>query len=106
MQVGDVYGPLHREETNAEAQKEQWFTNTKINNKFKEKVVEIYQRGDLIWIHGFHLLLLPSFLRRVLPLAKIGLFFHTPFPSSEIWKTMTRREELLRGVLVIPQYSL
>ena len=26
-------------------------------------------------------------------------FFHTPFPSSEIWRTMSRREDLLRGIL-------
>ena len=44
-------------------------------------------------------MLLPSFLRRRLPKSKIGYFFHTPFPSSEIWRTMIRRDDLLRGIL-------
>ncbi len=97
--VADVYGTHTRSEDSAQAQQSIWFTYTTVNRLFRDKVVEIYQRGDLIWVHGFHLLLLPSFIRRVLPSSKIGLFFHTPFPSSEIWKTMNRRKDLLRGAL-------
>ena len=97
--VADVYGPLNLNDSNAQAQQDLWFNYTTVNRLFKDKVIEVYQRGDLVWIHGFHLLLLPSFLRRGLPLAKVGLFFHTPFPSSEIWRTMTRREDLLKGML-------
>ena len=97
--VADVYGTYTRKEDSAQAQQNIWFTYTTVNRLFRDKVVEIYQKGDLIWVHGFHLLLLPSFIRRVLPSSKIGLFFHTPFPSSEIWKTMNRRKDLLRGAL-------
>lgn len=53
----------------------------------------------MIWVHGFHLLLLPSFLSRVLRTARVGLFLHTPFPSSEIFRTLPFREDLLRGML-------
>lgn len=80
-----------------------WFTYTTVNHQFLTKVVEVYSEGDLIWIHGFHLLLLPSFLRRRIQRAKIGLFLHTPFPSSEIWKTIWCREDLLRGMLAADQ---
>jgi trehalose 6-phosphate synthase/phosphatase len=66
---------------------------------FRDKVVEAYHQGDLVWIHGFHLMLLPSFLRRDIPNCKVGMFFHTPFPSSELWLTLARREDLLRGIL-------
>lgn len=30
---------------------------------------------------------------------QVGFFLHTPFPSSEIYRTLPYREELLRGVL-------
>ncbi len=53
----------------------------------------------MVWVHGFHLLLLPSFLTRVLRTARVGLFLHTPFPSSEIFRTLPFREDLLRGML-------
>eukprot|EP00601_Ochromonadales_sp_CCMP2298_P017181 CAMPEP_0173233894 /NCGR_PEP_ID=MMETSP1142-20121109/9889_1 /TAXON_ID=483371 /ORGANISM="non described non described, Strain CCMP2298" /LENGTH=1021 /DNA_ID=CAMNT_0014163805 /DNA_START=97 /DNA_END=3159 /DNA_ORIENTATION=- len=97
--IADVYGPLNLNEIGARAQQTLWFVYSTVHKMFREKVLEIYQMGDLIWIHGFHLLLLPSFLRRRLPSARIGYFFHTPFPSSEIWRTMSRREDLLRGIL-------
>lgn len=101
--VADVYGPLDLNEISAKAQQELWYTYSTVNRMFKEKVVEAFSHGDLIWIHGFHLMLLPSFLRRVITNAKIGYFFHTPFPSSEIWRTMSRREDLLRGILAADQ---
>jgi trehalose-6-phosphate synthase len=96
----DVYGNIEINETDKSVpEQDLWFTFTTVNQQFRNKVVEIYQESNLIWIHGFHLMLLPSQLRRTLKLAKIGLFFHTPFPSSEIWKVLPRREELLRGIL-------
>ena len=80
-----------------------WYSYTTVNHQFRTKVVEVYNVGDLIWIHGFHLMLLPSFLRRRMQRAKIGLFMHTPFPSSEIWKSIWCREDLLRGMLAADQ---
>ena len=101
--IADVYGPLNQNDIGAKGQQDLWFAYSTVNRLFRDKVVEIYQKGDLVWIHGFHLMLLPSFLRRFLTVAKIGYFFHTPFPSSEIWRTMTRREDLLRGILAADQ---
>jgi len=54
---------------------------------------------DLVWIHDYHLLALPSLLRRRAHRARIGLFLHSPFPSSEIFRTFPRREEVLRALL-------
>ena len=97
--VADVYGPLNQMDIGAKGQQDLWFTYSTVNRIFRDKVVEVFQARDLVWINGFHLMLLPSFLRRFLQVAKIGYFFHTPFPSSEIWRTMTRREDPLRGIL-------
>lgn len=97
--VADVYGPLNQNEIGAKAQQNLWFNYSTVHKLFREKVLEVYQHNYLIWVHGFHLMLLPSFLRRRIPLAKIGYYFHTPFPSSELWRTMARREDLLRGIL-------
>ncbi len=102
-QIADVYGPLNHSDIGAKGQQDLWFTYSTINRIFRDKVVEVFHQGDHVWIHGFHLMLLPSFLRRFLQLAKIGYFFHTPFPSSEIWRTITRREDLLRGILCADQ---
>lgn len=69
-------------------------------------VLQVYNEGDMIWVHGFHLLLLPSFLTRVLRTARVGLFLHTPFPSSEIFRTLPFREDLLRGMLNADQVCM
>ena len=60
------------------------------------------REGDLIWIHDFHLMLLPAMLREELGPdfnIKIGFFLHTPFPSSEIYRILPVRKEILSGVL-------
>ena len=101
--VADVYGPLNEAEMGAQGQQDLWYTYSKINQTFKARVVEVHHKGDMVWIHGFHLMLLPSFLRRSLTTARIGYYFHTPFPSSELWRTMSRREDLLRGILAADQ---
>lgn len=101
--ISDVYGPVDTTDIGAKSQQDLWYTYITVNNIFRDKLIEVYHSGDMIWIHGFHLMLLPSCIRRRLQQAKIGYFFHTPFPSSEIWKTITRRDDLLRGILAADQ---
>ena len=70
-----------------------------VNERFADIVCAQAGEDDLIWIHDYHLLLLPKILRERLPRARIGFFLHIPFPSSEIFRLMPHREELLRGML-------
>lgn len=76
-----------------------WESYQKVNEIFAETVASHYRPGDLIWIHDYHLLLLPNMLRERLPNATIGFFLHIPFPSSEIFKSLHVREEILLGML-------
>jgi len=76
-----------------------WRAYCSVNRKFADKVIEVYDSGDLVWVHDYHLLLLPSYILRKLRAARVGLFLHTPFPSSEIFRTISVRDELLRGML-------
>ncbi|KAK2461153.1 hypothetical protein APHAL10511_006680 [Amanita phalloides] len=69
------------------------------NAGFARKITEVYKPGDLIWIHDYHLLLLPRLIRESLPDAIVGLFVHTPFPSSEVFRCLPRRREILDGML-------
>jgi trehalose 6-phosphate synthase/phosphatase len=38
-------------------------------------------------------------IREQCPTAKIGFFFHIPFPSTEIFRILSEREEILIGLL-------
>jgi len=77
----------------------QWEAYKRINKIFCEKILEIVKPDDIIWIHDFHLMLLPGILREKLPDASIGFFLHIPFPSSEIFRTLPWRKEILSGIL-------
>ncbi|MDH7599236.1 MAG: bifunctional alpha,alpha-trehalose-phosphate synthase (UDP-forming)/trehalose-phosphatase [Sedimentisphaerales bacterium] len=68
---------------------------------FLEQVLGVARPTDLIWVHDYHMLLLPGMIRRHLPEARIGLFLHIPFPSYEVFRLMPRpwRQELLNGML-------
>lgn len=81
------------------AEKKSWSDYVKMNETFAEKIMQIYRPGDIIWIHDYHLMLLPSLLRQKLASAYIGFFLHIPFPSSEYLRCLPRRKEILSGPL-------
>ncbi|GJQ09065.1 hypothetical protein GpartN1_g856.t1 [Galdieria partita] len=76
-----------------------WQAYSAANYRFAEAVLQVYQDGDYIWVQDYHLLLLPSLLRRRLRDVKIGFFLHIPFPTSEVYRIIPVRKELLQGVL-------
>jgi trehalose 6-phosphate synthase len=52
----------------------------------------------LIWVHDYHLLLVPERLRRLGARQPIGFFLHTPFPPPELFARLPQRVELLAGL--------
>lgn len=69
------------------------------NQMFADVVSRHYEEGDVIWCHDYHLMFLPKCLKDHDKNMKVGWFLHTPFPSSEIHRTLPSRSELLRSVL-------
>lgn len=76
-----------------------WDAYSKVNHRFAEAVMQVYQPGDLVWVQDYHLMLLPSLLRKRLRDVTIGFFLHTPFPSSEVYRILPVRNKILQGVL-------
>ncbi|XP_038685907.1 alpha,alpha-trehalose-phosphate synthase [UDP-forming] 1-like isoform X1 [Tripterygium wilfordii] len=71
----------------------------KANQMFADVVNKHYEEGDVIWCHDYHLMFLPKCLKEYNSKMKVGWFLHTPFPSSEIHRTLPSRSELLCSVL-------
>lgn len=70
------------------------------NNSFADAIMKVYKPGDIVWVHDYHLLLLPEILRqRAGKDIYIGLFMHAPWPTSEIFKVLSRRKPILSGML-------
>ncbi|XP_062206865.1 probable alpha,alpha-trehalose-phosphate synthase [UDP-forming] 7 [Phragmites australis] len=77
-----------------------WEAYVLANKFFFEKVVEVINpEDDYVWVHDYHLMALPTFLRRCFNCLRIGFFLHSPFPSSEIYRTLPVREEILKALL-------
>ncbi|OEL33632.1 Alpha,alpha-trehalose-phosphate synthase [UDP-forming] 5 [Dichanthelium oligosanthes] len=70
------------------------------NTQYADRVYELLSPDeDLVFIHDYHLWALPTILRHKSPRARIGFFLHSPFPSSELFRAIPVREELLRALL-------
>ena len=78
---------------------EHWESYKQVNKLFCQTVLKIAKPDDIIWIHDYHLFLLPALLREKLPNAQIGFFLHIPFPSYEIFRLLPWRKEILKGIL-------
>ncbi len=78
---------------------EAWQRYVEVNERFAESILAQCEPTSRVWIHDFHLMLVPAILRRRAPQLSIGFFLHTPFPSSEVYRLLPAREQLLRGVL-------
>jgi trehalose 6-phosphate synthase/phosphatase len=80
--------------------RDQWAAYQVVNQRYADVVVSNVREGsDIIWVHDFHLFLVPMHITRKLRKANIGFFLHTPFPSSEIFRCLPVREEILKGML-------
>lgn len=79
--------------------KQDWQAYESANESFADAIAEIYNEGDAVWVHDYHLMLLPSLLRQRIPLCRIGWFLHTPFPASDVYCRLPVRSQLLTGVL-------
>ncbi|HTA83496.1 MAG TPA: bifunctional alpha,alpha-trehalose-phosphate synthase (UDP-forming)/trehalose-phosphatase [Bacteroidia bacterium] len=77
-----------------------WEEYIRVNRIFCEAALKIIKPGDTIWIHDYHLMLLPAMIREKQPNATIGFFLHIPFPSFELFRLLPSqwRKEIMQGL--------
>lgn len=98
----ELYTLFHykqNEPADGRATRKWWADYYRMNKLFADRIMEVYKPGDIILIHDYYLLLLPSLIRQRIPGAYVGFFLHIPFPSSELYRCLSRRKEILEGVL-------
>jgi alpha,alpha-trehalose-phosphate synthase [UDP-forming] len=76
-----------------------WRAYRAVNHRFAATVSRIAPTGSTVWVHDYHLLLVPAMLRARRHDVRIGSFLHIPFPPAQLFATLPWRRELLLGML-------
>ncbi|HEX5036879.1 MAG TPA: trehalose-6-phosphate synthase [bacterium] len=77
-----------------------WEVYVRVNRKFADAVVrECGKERPVILIQDYHFTLLPQFIREKRPDAVIGLFWHIPWPTSEVFQVCPWKREILKGMM-------
>jgi trehalose 6-phosphate synthase/phosphatase len=77
----------------------EWRTYVQVNQRFADAVLEDLRPGDTVWVHDYQLALVPAMLRRKAPSVRIGFFLHIPWPSSDVFRILPSRVDILTGLL-------
>jgi len=76
-----------------------WGPYCAINERYAQAAAAAAARGSTVWVHDYHLQLVPGMLRRMRPDLKLGFFLHVPFPPQELFAQLPWRREILEGLL-------
>jgi len=76
-----------------------WPAYQRVNERFAATVAAIARPDDLVWIHDFHLCLVPGQLRAAKTRARLGVFWHVPFPPPSVFGILPWRADCLGGLL-------
>lgn len=82
-----------------------WHSYIQVNEEFCTLLSGMVRHGDIVWIHDYHLSLLPKQLSEW-EVTKFGqrmtrkvFFLHIPFPTSQIFRELDAGESVLEGML-------
>ena len=96
-----IWPLFHYFTSNVSYDEDYWLSYKQVNETFCEAITQILRPDDVVWIHDYHLMLLPKLIRERFPGVPIGFFLHIPFPSFEVFRLIPSlwRKEILEGLL-------
>ena len=78
--------------------KKSWDIYSEVNQFFSSTLLEKVESGDIVWIHDYHLMLLPHLLRKENPDLQIGFFLHTTRVSQNTISILLQDEHIICAV--------
>jgi len=76
-----------------------WWPYVDVNRRFADAAAAAAKPGGCVWVHDYHLQLVPGMLREKRPDLTIGFFLHIPFPPRELFAQLPWRGQMLEGLL-------
>ncbi len=96
----DTLWPLYHDALRESGyQSEDWDAYVTVNERFAITLANIAPANAVVWVHDYHLQLVPALLRAQRPDLRIGFFDHIPFPPVELFSRLPWRDEVVRGLL-------
>lgn len=92
---------MHYLVEHVEADRALWHIYEEVNSNFAEVALQHAPAGDngIFWVHDYHLMLVPALIRKGRPGARIGQFWHIPWPAAEVFRILPAAIPLLKGML-------
>ena len=76
-----------------------WQMYNKVNLEMVTVLVEAFNDHDYVWVVDTELLMVPAFVGTRCKTANMAFLFNTPFPSSDIFRMLPARKDILRALL-------
>lgn len=77
-----------------------WHSYVQINRRMARAILEELNGDDaFVWVNDYQFALVPKLLREKRPNISIGIFWHIPWPTPEIFRVCPWRHEILEGLL-------
>ena len=76
-----------------------WHAYVAVNQRFSAAVAAHAAPGATVWVHAYHLQLMPAMLRGLRDDLEIGFFNHIPFPALDLFSQLPWRREIVQGLL-------
>ena len=104
LYCNNVLWPLfHYERNMVRHRGEGWKAYLEINEMVAEAIIAEAKDDDIVWVHDFQLMMVPGMVKAKRPGLKLGFFLHIPFPSSEIFRELPQRREILHSLIQCDQ---
>lgn len=76
-----------------------WDGYCQANRIFADRISALAKPDELVWVHDYHLMLVPKYLREKRPDVRIGFFLHIPFPPYGDLRQLPWSREIVEALL-------
>lgn len=79
--------------------REYWQAYQTVNEMFADAIDGAVEADEMLWVHDYHLMLVPNYLEASTRDRAVGFFLHIPFPGVDTFTKLPWRDEVLEGLL-------
>lgn len=68
------------------------------NRTISKKILETVEDGDIVWVHDYHLMLVPEIIKTHKPGVKVMFYLHIPFCEHHLLEPLICKNELIKSI--------